>query len=80
MGVYELLVLNSDMMNALRKNDSAAFVKAALACKTYHPLSESVIDLVKRGITSVAEAIRVVGQLDEEFMRRGEEPALEKDI
>lgn len=80
MGVYELLVLNSDMMNALRKNDSAAFVKAALACKTYHPLSESVIDLLKRGITSVAEAIRVVGQLDEEFMRRGEEPAVEKDI
>ncbi|WP_454782886.1 GspE/PulE family protein [Legionella sp. WA2022007384] len=69
-GVYELLELNKDMLMALRHNDSSSFVKAALACETYRPLSESVLDLVKRGITSVSEAIRVVGQLDEEFMRR----------
>lgn len=69
-GVYELLELNKDMLIALRHNDSNSFVKAALACETYHPLSESVLDLVKKGITSVSEAIRVVGQLDEEFMRR----------
>lgn len=58
------------MLIALRHNDSNSFVKAALACETYHPLSESVLELVKKGITSVSEAIRVVGQLDEEFMRR----------
>lgn len=69
-GVYELLELNKDMLMALRHNDSNSFVKAALACETYRPLSESVLELVKRGITSVSEAIRVVGQLDEEFMRR----------
>ncbi|KTD50728.1 GspE/PulE family protein [Legionella quateirensis] len=69
-GIYELLELNTDMLNALRQNDSAAFVKAALACNTYHPLSESILELVKNGTTSVAEAIRVVGQLDEEFLRR----------
>ncbi|MBL7480960.1 Flp pilus assembly complex ATPase component TadA [Legionella sp. 27fs60] len=73
-GIYELLELNTDMLNALRQNDSAAFVKAALACKTYHPLSESVLELVKDGTTSIAEAIRVVGQLDEEFLRRETEP------
>ncbi|KTD82586.1 GspE/PulE family protein [Legionella waltersii] len=68
-GVYELLVLDKDMLYALRKNDSSQFVKAALACKGYHPLSKSVLEMVVKGETSVAEAIRVVGQLDEEFMR-----------
>lgn len=69
-GVYELLVLNKEMLSALRDNDTNGFVKAALACETYHPLSQSVLELVKKGQTSVSEAIRVVGQLDEEFMRR----------
>lgn len=69
-GVYELLVLNTEMLTALRINDSNGFVKAVLACDTYHPLSQSVMELVKKGLTSISEAIRVVGQLDEEFMRR----------
>jgi MSHA biogenesis protein MshE len=69
-GVYEFLELNVPMLTALRDNDSNRFVTAALACKTYHPLSQSVLTLVKEGVTSVAEAIRVVGQLDEEFLRR----------
>ncbi len=69
-GVYELLEFNMDMLTALRLNDSNAFVKAALACETYHPLSQSVLELVKNGKTSVAEAIRVIGQLDEEFIRK----------
>ncbi len=69
-GVYELLVLNAEMLTALRENSSSSFVKAALACETYKPLSQSVLELVKKGKTSIAEAIRVVGQLDEEFMRR----------
>lgn len=69
-GVYELLVLNQAMLSALRSNDSNRFVNAALACETYQPLSQSVLDLVKKGITSVDEAIRMVGQLDEEFMRQ----------
>jgi MSHA biogenesis protein MshE len=69
-GVYELLVLNKEMLTALRVNDSNDFVKATLACDTYHPLSQSVLELVKKGLTSISEAIRVVGQLDEEFMRR----------
>lgn len=68
-GVYELLVLDTEMLEALRENDSNRFVRAALACETYHPLSQSVLNLVKKGITSVSEAIRVVGQLDEEFRR-----------
>ena len=69
-GVYELLELNGAMLDALRLNNASAFAKAALACDDYRPLSEGVIALVTGGQTSVNEAIRVIGQLDEEFKLR----------
>ena len=69
-GIYELLELNPDMITALRVNDSSRFAAAALACETYQPLTESAFALVKQGITSINEAIRVVGQLDESFKDR----------
>lgn len=69
-GVYELLELNSAMLDALRLNSASGFVKAALRSKDYVPLAEEVIELVKKGVTTISEAIRVVGQLDEEFKLR----------
>jgi MSHA biogenesis protein MshE len=65
-GLYELLELNPDMVAALRMSDVAAFAKAARACETYKPLILSALDLVKDGITSINEAMRVVGQSDAE--------------
>lgn len=67
-GIYELLELNKEMLSALRENDSNRFVKAAIACGTYNPLPQAVLELVVNGETSVEEAIRVVGQLDVEFL------------
>lgn len=64
-GVYELLELNSTMMNALKLNDTAAFTKAALACESYHSLADEVIILLKAGKTSINEAMRVIGQIDD---------------
>ena len=69
-GIYELLEFNRDMLDALRLNNTSAFARAALECKTYRPLSDGIIDMVKQGETSVSEAIRVIGQLDEEFIVR----------
>lgn len=69
-GVYELLLLNKAMLDALRKNDTQAFVLSVLACKTYRPLSESVLNLLKKGQTSVHEAMRVLGRLDEDLLSR----------
>jgi MSHA biogenesis protein MshE len=69
-GVYELLELNSDMLDALRRNNSGGFVKAALLSEDYVPISIGVADLIQRGITTISEAIRVIGQLDEEFKMR----------
>jgi MSHA biogenesis protein MshE len=60
-GIYELLELNDEMITALRLNDVVAFSKIALASKSYRPLAQSALTLVKQGITSINEAIRIVG-------------------
>lgn len=65
-GVYELLELNSGMLAALRSNNAVEFAKEVKSCKAYQPLVESVTKLLKAGKTSIAESIRVVGQIDED--------------
>lgn len=70
LGIYELLEFNHDMLDALRLNNTSEFVKAALAQESYRPLSDGIIAMVKNGETSIQEAIRVIGQLDEEFLKR----------
>lgn len=64
-GVYELLELNEGMLTALRTNNAVKFAKEIKICKTYQPLMGSVLQLLKAGKTSIAESIRVVGQIDE---------------
>lgn len=68
-GVYELLEPNTAMLENLRQNNSDSFVKEALASSSYRPLSQAVIELIENGTTSVEEAIRVIGQLDEQYLR-----------
>jgi len=65
-GIYELLELNHDMVAALRMNDVEAFATAAKASEGYTPLLQSALVLVKSGVTSINEAMRVVGQVDNE--------------
>ncbi len=67
-GAFEALELDEAMADALRNEDTAAFAHAASGSPLYHPLSEHVFDLAKRGITSLEEAIRVTTgeHLDEE--------------
>jgi MSHA biogenesis protein MshE len=69
-GIYEMLELNSKMLNALRLNNTQLFTKAALDDKSFHPLANSVLNLVQSGETSIEEAMRIAGQLDEEFKLR----------
>lgn len=66
-GVYELLEMSLEMLEALRRGDAAAFAKAVSLQKSYLPLSKQVTELVISGKTSISEAIRVIGQLDEEL-------------
>ena len=64
-GVFELLVLNEHLSDALRREDSAEFVRAAKNVPGYQPLVKSALDYAIRGITSLDEVFRVSEQIDE---------------
>ncbi|MGB0732549.1 MAG: GspE/PulE family protein [Pontibacterium sp.] len=64
-GVFELLELDSDMADALRRNDSSAFTRAAHRSENYKPLVDSALDLAIQGETTLDEVFRVTEQLDE---------------
>jgi MSHA biogenesis protein MshE len=65
MGVFELLVINDEMADALRRSDSSAFVKAARASRGYQPLVRSAVMEAIKGSTSLDEVFIVAEQIDE---------------
>lgn len=64
-GVFELLVLNEALADALRRSDSSDFVKIAKKTPGYQPLVVSALDFAIKGITSLDEVFRVAEQIDE---------------
>jgi MSHA biogenesis protein MshE len=64
-GVFELLVLNDEMADALRRSSSSDFVKAARKSKDYSPLVVGAMSDAFTGITSLEEVYRVAEQIDE---------------
>lgn len=63
-GVFELLEINGPMADALRMNDSAAFVRAANSCPGYKPLIYSALEYAEKGIVSIEEVFRVAEEVD----------------
>ena len=53
------------MADALRRNDSSDFVKAARRSKGYQPLVVSALREAEAGVTSLAEVFIVAEQVDE---------------
>lgn len=64
-GVFELLVPDEHMSEALRQGDSSGFVRAARATKGYRPLVVSALTEALQGTTSLEEVYRVAAQLDD---------------
>ncbi|WP_440446722.1 ATPase, T2SS/T4P/T4SS family, partial [Neptunomonas phycophila] len=64
-GIFELLELNDEMTDALRRNNSSDFAKAARQSEGYEPLVVSALKLASQGITSLDEVFRVTEQMDE---------------
>ena len=64
-GIFELLEINENMADALRRNDSAGFTIAAKTDPHYKPLAYSALELAIAGVTSLDEVFRVTEQLDE---------------
>jgi len=60
-GVYELLEMRHETLDALRRNDSAAFTLAAKSTPGFMPFTECALEFVRQGITSLDEVIRITG-------------------
>lgn len=64
-GVFELLIINDELADALRRENSSDFVKIARSTPGYKPLVISALDDAAKGITSLEEVFRVAEQVDE---------------
>lgn len=58
-GVFEILDLKGEMMDALRAEDTERFSRAANADPDYEPLSHMAYDYALQGITSLDEVLRL---------------------
>ena len=70
-GIFELLEINFELADALRRDDSAEFSKVAKALPGFVSLTDSALVLALNGITSMEEVLRVSGQLDESLLIKG---------
>lgn len=64
-GVFEILILNDALADALRRSDSADFVRIAKKTPGYQPLVVSALKFASQGITSLEEVFRVAEQIEE---------------
>ena len=61
-GVFELLELNTDLGDALRKNDTVEFTRAVMKIENYKSLLKSGLELIATGVTTISEVIRITGE------------------
>jgi MSHA biogenesis protein MshE len=64
-GVYELLEIDEAMAEALRQNDTNAYIKAAAKTKGFRPLSICALEYASKGITSLSEVLRIAGEQED---------------
>lgn len=64
-GVFELLELNTEMIEALRHNDTMQFERCAKQSKSYKPLRYIALDLAIQGQTTLDEVLRIAGEIEE---------------
>lgn len=64
-GVFEMLIMNEALADALRRSDSADFVRIAKKTPGYQPLVVTALKDAAQGITSLEEVLRVAEQIDE---------------
>ncbi len=64
-GVYELLELDEAMAEALRQNDTNAYIQAAANTRGFRPLSICALEYASKGITSLAEVLRIAGEQED---------------
>ena len=60
-GVYELLVMDQDLAEALRRGDQNAFEAAARNQPGFRPLVNNALHYAREGVTTIEEVIRLCG-------------------
>ena len=63
-GVYEILELTPELIDALRQNDQSAFERISFADNHYRPLVHHALELAGEGQTSLEEAMRLTGWIE----------------
>ena len=66
LGVFELLEINGEMADALRRGDQSDFAAACRRDPHYRPMSLVALDYARDGTTSLEEVFRVLGEVEEE--------------
>ncbi len=64
-GVFEMLIMNEELSDALRRENTSDFVKIANRTAGYQPLVVSALNEAAIGVTSLEEVLRVAEQIDE---------------
>ena len=77
MGVYELLEMNSELAEALRRDDTQGFVDACARAPGYQPLINVAHEYATLGLTTIEEVLRLAGESREELL---EEIPLELEL
>ncbi|ABM61120.1 GspE/PulE family protein [Halorhodospira halophila] len=68
-GVFELLEMDADKIDALRRGDQSGFAAACHADLSYEPMSRVALRYAREGITTLQEVSRVLGEADESALR-----------
>ncbi|MBI4357069.1 MAG: Flp pilus assembly complex ATPase component TadA [Gammaproteobacteria bacterium] len=64
-GVYELLVMEGEMVSTLQKGDHEGFAAAAWKSKHFRPLVKAALDLAGQAVTTIEEAAKLAEGLEE---------------
>ncbi|MFC0046702.1 GspE/PulE family protein [Rheinheimera tilapiae] len=67
-GVFELLVIDKPLADALRRDDSEEFARIAYNSSTFSTLGTMALEYAQQGITSLDEVIRVSEYVDLDTM------------
>lgn len=67
-GVYELLELDENMLDALRRHDAAGFINAAYNSPYYLSLTMCALTYARAGITSMQEVFKISATLEDRAM------------
>lgn len=77
-GVFELLEVSEQMMNALKNNDTAQFSRLAHQRHNYQPLASAALDYAAQGMTSIEEVLKLVEMVSDEDLDTTLTPAVEE--